>query len=73
MRSVNPGKEANALPGAPSFDLLSLLLGLAWLGELDREQIARLWFGERSTSTVEKATARSPAARVVCPFQRRRR
>jgi hypothetical protein len=45
------------MPSAPTFDLLNLLLGLAWLGELDREQIARLWFCERSLSTVEKTLA----------------
>jgi len=45
------------MPSAPTFDLLNLLLGLAWLGELDRDQIARLWFPERSTSTVEKTLA----------------
>lgn len=38
----------------PAFDLTNLLLGLAWLGELDRLQIQRLWFPERSESTVEK-------------------
>jgi Bacterial SH3 domain/Replication-relaxation len=45
------------MPSAPTFDLLNLLLGLAWLGELDREQIARLWFHVRSVSTVEKTLA----------------
>jgi hypothetical protein len=45
------------MASAPTFDLLNLLLGLAWLGELDREQIARLWFAHRSVSTVEKTLA----------------
>jgi hypothetical protein len=40
-----------------SFDPTNLLLGLAWLGELDRQQIRRLWFPEKSLSTVEKALA----------------
>ena len=40
-----------------SFDPTNLLLGLAWLGELDRQQIQRLWFPEKSMSTVEKALA----------------
>lgn len=38
-----------------SFDPTNLLLGLAWLGELDRQQIRRLWFADKSDSTVEKA------------------
>ncbi len=40
-----------------AFDLHNFLLGLAWLGELDREQIRRLWFLDRSESTVEKRLA----------------
>lgn len=43
-------------PASP-FDSTNLLLGLAWLGELDRLQIRRLWFPEKSESTVEKALA----------------
>jgi hypothetical protein len=41
-----------------SVDVSNLLLGLAWLGELDRRQIQRLWFGGKSESTVEKTLAR---------------
>lgn len=35
---------------SPGFDLTNILLGLAWLGELDRRQIKRLWIeiGRRS-------------------------
>lgn len=40
------------MPLAP--DIQNLLLGLAWLGELNRQQIARLWFLDKSVSTVEK-------------------
>lgn len=39
---------------SPGLDLTNLLLGLAWLGELDRRQIKRLWFVDKSESTVEK-------------------
>lgn len=41
-----------------SVDVSNLLLGLAWLGELDRLQIQRLWFAGKSVSTVEKTLAR---------------
>jgi hypothetical protein len=41
-----------------SFDLTNMLCGLAWLGELNREQIQRLWFVGRSESTVEKTLGR---------------
>jgi DNA-binding PadR family transcriptional regulator len=43
---------------SPSLDPTNLLLGLAWLGELDRRQIERLWFVDRSQSTVEKTLSR---------------
>ncbi len=43
---------------SPGLDLTNLLLGLAWLGELDRRQIQRLWFVDKSVSTVEKTLAR---------------
>lgn len=43
---------------SPSLDPSNLLLGLAWLGELDRRQIERLWFVDRSQSTVEKTLSR---------------
>lgn len=43
---------------SPGLDLTNLLLGLAWLGELDRRQIKRLWFVDKSESTVEKTLAR---------------
>lgn len=45
-------------PSVKSLDLPNLLLGLAWLGELDRRQIQRLWFAGKSESTVEKTLAR---------------
>ena len=46
-------------PLVKSFDLPNLLLGLAWVGELDRRQIQRLWlFVGKSESTVEKTLAR---------------
>ncbi len=45
-------------PAVTSADVTSFLLGLAWLGELDRRQIQRLWFVDKSESTVEKALAR---------------
>ena len=45
-------------PAVPGVDLSNLLLGLAWLGELDRLQIQRLWFVGKSVSTVEKTLAR---------------
>lgn len=44
-------------PSVKSVDLPNLLLGLAWLGELDRRQIQRLWFVGKSESTVEKTLA----------------
>lgn len=40
-----------------TFDLINFLLGLAWLIELDRQQIQRLWFVGKSGSTVEKILA----------------
>jgi len=43
---------------SPGLDLFNLLLGLAWLGELDRHQIKRLWFVDKSMSTVEKTLAK---------------
>jgi hypothetical protein len=46
------------VPNSTGFDLTNLLLGLAWLGELDRRQIRRLWFVGKSESTVEKTLAR---------------
>jgi hypothetical protein len=45
-------------PSVRSVDLPNLLLGLAWLGVLDRRQIQRLWFVDKSESTVEKTLAR---------------
>ena len=45
-------------PSVKSVDLSNLLLGLAWLGELDKRQIQRLWFVGKSESTVEKTLAR---------------
>jgi hypothetical protein len=45
-------------PSLKSADLPNLLLGLAWLGELDRRQIQRLWFVGKSESMVEKTLAR---------------
>lgn len=50
---------------ANSFDLPNFLLGLAWLGELDREQIQRLWFPDRSVSTVEKRLAELRKAGLI--------
>ena len=38
--------------------LTNMLLGLAWLGEVDRRQIQRLWFVDKSESTVEKTLTR---------------
>ena len=45
-------------PTVTSVDVTNLLLGMAWLGELDRRQIQRLWFVDKSESTAEKALAR---------------
>jgi hypothetical protein len=50
-----------------SFDLTNLLLGLAWLGELDREQIERLWFADKSVSTVEKTLAQLRKKGLIAP------
>jgi hypothetical protein len=33
---------------SPGLDLTNFLLGLAWLGELDRRQIKRLWFVDKN-------------------------
>jgi hypothetical protein len=43
----------------------NMLLGLAWLGELDRRLILRLWFADRSESTVEKTLAKLRAAELM--------
>jgi len=48
-----------------SVDVPNLLLGLAWLGELDRLQIQRLWFVGKSVSTVEKTLARLHNAGLI--------
>jgi hypothetical protein len=43
---------------ADALDLTNLLCGLAWLGELNREQIQHLWFPHLGISTIEKTLSR---------------
>jgi hypothetical protein len=50
---------------AGAFDLTNLLCGLAWLGELNREQIQRLWFHDRSVSTVEKTLGKLRKEKLI--------
>ena len=52
-------------PNTHTLDLTNLLCGLAWLGELNREQIQRLWFPHLGISTVEKTLSRLRKDRLL--------
>jgi hypothetical protein len=39
---------------APTVDVVNLLLGLAWLGEVNTNQVRRLWLPQHSSDSVQR-------------------
>ena len=65
--AVEQRKHRTMPSNQSAFDLTNFLLGLAWLGELDRRQIAQLWFNDKSESTVQKTLTELRKDELITP------